>query len=329
MLVCPVTGRPLAVHTTESDTTGIRRGWLQTEDGERRYPIEDSIPRFVDGESYAASWGREWGEFRRVQLDSSNGTTISRTRFEALTGIPVDELRGKRVLEAGCGAARFLEVLAGAGAECFGVDMSTAAAVSRDNLARFPDAHVVRADLTRLPFRPGTFDLIYSFGVLHSTPDTRASFLSLVPYLKPGGRIAIWVYGIRAPKWIPRPHQIFGLLARRLSHEAMMRVVDVYVDTLLPVGRVPVLGKALRLALPVSDLREKREGEDGWDGGKPPPPALVREWARLNTYDAFTPAIVRQHGFEEVEGWFREAGLVDVRRRPTRTAVVGRKPLEG
>ena len=49
-------------------------------------------------------------------------------------------------------------------------------------------------DLLRLPFAPGTFDRIYSLGVIDHTPDPRAAFLSLARLLKPGGRIAIWVY---------------------------------------------------------------------------------------------------------------------------------------
>lgn len=326
LLACPETGAPLTLHDAETDARGVKSGVLRTADGAREYRIEGYIPRFVTSESYAESFGREWNAFNRVQLDSANGTTISKTRFEALTGYAPEHFRGKRVLEAGCGSGRFLEVLAQAGAEVVGVDMSTAVHVSRDNLASFPNVSIVQADLTKLPFQKESFDFIYSFGVLMCTPDTRASFQSLVPFVKPGGEACIWVYGMRGPKWIPRPHQIFGLVARRLPHDVMMKALDVYVDVFLPAGRLPVVGKALRLAFPVSDLLEKKKGDDGWDNGKTPPPELVRDWARLNTYDAFTPAMVRQHGFDEVEGWFREAGLVDVRRRPTRTAVLGRKP---
>lgn len=326
LLACPATGKSLLLHDAVSDAQGITSGELRTADGRQKYPIEGHIPRFVASESYAESFGREWNAFNRVQLDSANGTTISRTRFKALTGYEPEYFKGKRVLEAGCGSGRFLEVLAQAGAECFGIDMSTAVHVSRDNLAQHPNVHIVQADLTRLPFKPGTFDFMYSFGVLMCTPDTQASFRSLVPFLKPGGEIGIWVYGVRGPKWIPRPHQLFGLVARRLPHDSMMKALDAYVDVLLPLGRLPIVGKALRLAFPLSDLTEKREGDDGWDGGKAPPAELVRDWARLNTYDAFTPAMVRQHDFPEVEAWFRDAGLVDVRRRPTRTAVLGRKP---
>lgn len=326
LLACPETGAPLTLHDAEREGHGIKSGTLRTADGSRSYKIAEQIPRFVADESYAASFGLEWNAFNRVQLDSANGTTISHTRFKALTGYDPEYFRGKRVLEAGCGSGRFLEVLAKAGAEVVGVDMSTAVHVSRDNLAAYPNVSIVQADLTKLPFKPGSFDFIYSFGVLMCTPDTEASFRSLVPFLKPGGEVCIWVYGMRGPRWLPRPHQLFGLVARRLPHEAMMKALDAYVDVFLPLGRLPLVGKALRLAFPVSDLTEKREGDDGWDNGRAPPPELVRNWARLNTYDAFTPAMVRQHDFTEVEGWFRAAGLTDVRRRPTRTAVIGRRP---
>jgi SAM-dependent methyltransferase len=322
LLASPDTHEAVSLIDPVRDSRGIREGTLQTPSG-RRYPIVDYIPRFVDQESYAESFGKEWNIFHKTQVDSANGTTMSRTRFQGLTGVTPEELRGKRVLEAGCGSGRFLEVLANAGADVFGVDMSAAVHVSRDNV---PKATVVQADLTKLPFQEGTFDFIYSFGVLMCTPDTEESFRSLLPYLKPGGRICIWVYGYRGPKWIPRPYQVYGAVAKRLPLPMLMRAIDAYTAAALPLGRLPVVGGAFRLVMPVSDLTQKKKGEDGWDNGKEPPAELVREWARLNMFDAWTPEYCRQHDFGEVTSWFERAGLVDIQQSDTRVAVIGRKP---
>ena len=57
-----------------------------------------------------------------------------------------------------------------------------------------PEIAVVQGDLLRLPFAAASFDQIYSLGVLDHTPDPRQAFLALARLLKPGGRIAIWVY---------------------------------------------------------------------------------------------------------------------------------------
>src|SRR5439155_5472551 len=103
LLVCPVSGQPLTLVDAVRDEHGIQSGRLATPEG-RSYPIEGYVPRFAAEESYARSFGKEWNLFSRVQLDSANGTTISRTRFVALTGMEPEALRGRRVLEAGCGS---------------------------------------------------------------------------------------------------------------------------------------------------------------------------------------------------------------------------------
>jgi SAM-dependent methyltransferase len=231
-----------------------------------------------------------------------------------------------RVLEAGCGAGRFLELLAAAGADVWGVDLSQAAEPCRRNLAGFENVHLAQADLTRLPFPEESFDFVFCFGVLMGTPDTRASTLSLFPYVRRGGEVCTWVRGDRGPRWLPRPDQVYGHLVRRLPAGLRDRALRGYARATLPLGRVPLVGRTLRTFFPVSDIRETRWGEDGYNDGEPVPDGLVREWALRDTYDAFTPAKTRQHDFEEVEAWWREAGLTRIRRRPVRVALIARRP---
>ena len=107
---------------------------------------------------------------------------------------------GKRVLDAGCGTGRHAYLAARFGArEVVAVDLSGAVDAARVNLEALDNVHVVQGDLLRLPLRPadrgGGFDLIYSIGVLHHLPDPHAGFRSLLPYLRPGGTIAVWLYG--------------------------------------------------------------------------------------------------------------------------------------
>jgi 2-polyprenyl-3-methyl-5-hydroxy-6-metoxy-1,4-benzoquinol methylase len=75
------------------------------------------IPRFVPDDGYAESFGEQWARWRRVQLDSVTGKPLSRDRLVSGTVWSLEELRGETVLEVGCGAGRFTEVLAAAGAE--------------------------------------------------------------------------------------------------------------------------------------------------------------------------------------------------------------------
>src|SRR6267142_2669631 len=76
-----------------------------------RFPCSGGIPRFVSSDNYAAAFGSQWNAFRRTQLDSFTRTTITRDRLQRCVGGSLDVLRGKLVLEVGCGAARFTEIL--------------------------------------------------------------------------------------------------------------------------------------------------------------------------------------------------------------------------
>jgi len=83
-----------------------------------------------------------------------------------------------------------------AGAQATGVDLTDAAvALARERLAiEGLEAEVRRADAEALPFETGTFDLVYSWGVLHHSPDTETSIREVRRVLRPGGAARIMVY---------------------------------------------------------------------------------------------------------------------------------------
>ena len=102
-------------------------------------------------DGYAESFGDQWNRWRRVQLDSVTGKPLSRARLFEGTRWPED-LTGQTVLELGCGAGRFTEVLLDAGAEVWAVDASSAVDAARDNLGEHERLHLAQADLFDLPF---------------------------------------------------------------------------------------------------------------------------------------------------------------------------------
>jgi len=106
------------------------------------------------------------------------------------------EARGKRVLEIGVGmGADYLEWLK-AGALAAGLDLSQASierAQRRADLAGFrPDLRV--SDAEHLPYPDNSFDIVYSYGVLHHSPDTRQCIREARRVLKVGGSLRIMVY---------------------------------------------------------------------------------------------------------------------------------------
>jgi len=60
--------------------------------------------------NYTGSFGLQWRTFAKTQLDSANGTTISRDRFTSITGWSEEQLAGKIVADFGCGMGRFAEI---------------------------------------------------------------------------------------------------------------------------------------------------------------------------------------------------------------------------
>ena len=100
--------------------------------------------------------------------------------------------RHGRILDAGCGAGlatstRFAPGWRRSGNEFVGVDISSAIETARERLDGIEGTSFVQADILALPFRPATFDLVFSEGVLHHTPSTRRAFEALVRLLRPGG----------------------------------------------------------------------------------------------------------------------------------------------
>jgi ubiquinone/menaquinone biosynthesis C-methylase UbiE len=110
--------------------------------------------------------------------------------------------RGKRVLEVGFGAGTdFIQWLR-AGVLATGVDLTEEAL---QNLSRRIETyglpapeHIGIADAEKLPFADHSFDLGYSFGVLHHTPDTEKAIRELVRVVKPGGEIKLMLYNRRS-----------------------------------------------------------------------------------------------------------------------------------
>ena len=107
-----------------------------------------------------------------------------------------DGARGKRLLEIGVGAGTDFVRFARAGAIATGVDLTEhAVALVRERLALEGLAADLRvADAEALPFEDGTFDRVYSWGVLHHTPDTERSVREAIRILGPGGELCVMLY---------------------------------------------------------------------------------------------------------------------------------------
>ncbi len=270
------------------------------------FPVVGGVPRFVDSEFYSGSFGFQWTRFARTQLDSAGEERRSRATFLDKTGWTTEALAGRSVLDAGCGMGRFAEVCADAGAEVHGVDLSRAVESAAANLRDRPNVRVYQADIMNLPFADASFDFIYSIGVLHHTPSTQAAFGRLPRLLKPNGQLAVWVYSTRL---------------RALAGSLLLRRVTPYVPERWLLG-------ACRLAIPLYHVHRLRVVGRITSVLLPTSLHPLPEWRWLDTFDWYAPRFQWKHTFEEVEGWFRDAGLVDVTRGAFPVSVRGTRPVQ-
>jgi SAM-dependent methyltransferase len=280
---------------------------------EAHFPEVDGVVRFVGAQKYAGSFGFQWTVYARTQLDDKTSCE-SENDFRNRTGLDPEDLRGKLVLDVGCGMGRFADIASRWGAHVVGVDLSAAAEVAARNLANRESVSIFRADVFSLPFAPESFDYIYSLGVLHHTPNCEQAFKQLPPLLKPGGTVILWVYS-GYNRWY-RMSDLYRRVTHRMSPRGLHALCHVAVPLYFVhrgLRRLPWVGRSasnlLYLVLPIS-LHPK---------------AAMRV---LDTFDWYSPSYQSKHTYEEVFRWFESCGLEALRVLHEPIAVRGRRPME-
>jgi SAM-dependent methyltransferase len=276
------------------------------------FPIVGDIPRFVPAEDYAASFGLQWSHFRRTQLDSFTGYPISRERLTRLLGGTLDSVRGALVLEAGCGAGRFTELLLQAGARVVAVDLSTAVEANRQNCGGIPGYAAVQGDIVKLPFAPEQFDIVLCIGVVQHTPDPEETMRALCYHLKPGGLLVMdhYTHGAHRHRLVPK---LFRALLTRTSPEFALQFCEAVMEALWPVHRaawrlhgLPLLGVLRKIWLRVSPVVDYQEafaylGEE-----------LVHDWALLDMHDSLTDRFKHLRSADEIRQQLTLYGMRDI-----------------
>jgi SAM-dependent methyltransferase len=325
LLQCPHCRKSFRLEIFHQKDSEIFEGILTCPQGEV-YPIVDSIPRVIPGasrefaeffknhgiegrvtpsrpsrliEKTKKSFGREWLTYEVQNIEEDIAY------FLAKSGFTLEELRDRYVLDAGCGGGRYTYIAARAGAKVVAVDVSKGVEKTRELIRGLPNVHIIQADLMELPLRENMFDYIYSLGVLHHTPDTEKSFRSIIKHLAPEGRIAIWVY----PKW-SRPREITNTLLRSITTRLPHLILHYLSCLAVPLGFLYLksrdsairplwwLMKGLAAMIPFSTHPQWR----------------IRV---CDTFDWYAPPYQWHHTEREVEKWFYQGGLVNIKNLST------------
>jgi len=308
LFVCPECHSPLRAEASPStmNNGSIVEGRLACASCGRSYPVVRSMPRFVPTEDYAQTFGYQWNRFHQLQLDAHMHNDLSRERFFATTHWP-ERMEGQRILEAGCGMGRFTQIALETGAEVFSFDLSNAVEANLRNNGSSGRAHIFQASIYQIPLRRESFDKIFCMGVLQHCPDVRRAFLSLVPYLRPGGEIVIDCYqrhtGLFPPlKYWVRPWLTWMGPVR--IHKLLSWTIPPAFELKKALYKFPFVGKPIGNLIPIGPISHKPK-LDYTD-------EELKQVKILSALDMFSPVHDHPQTLEMVGRWFDEAGLTDV-----------------
>lgn len=274
--------------------------------------------------SYSNWWNHVQKDFS-LQLDNA---AILRAR----TGLGPDDVRGKVVLDAGCGNGRIAGVLCDWGAAAVvAFDLGQGVDRARELLGDRPNLHLVQGSIMDPPFAPESFDIVVSLGVLHHTPDTRAAFDRVASLVKQGGQCAIYLYK-RDEYRFGESEAYAGLkqAGGALYHEPMRRLIAglphraiLAWSRLMTSKRAQMDRLARRKALrPFTRLFEFVLPYDIHK------PLESREFNVVRNYDHYSTRYLTRHTRQELVEWFQDEGFDDIEVLPYPTSVRGVKVAE-
>jgi len=173
-----------------------------------------------------------------------------------------ENFRGARLLEIGCGMGSDLLQFARGGARCTGIDLTPRSIeITRHRFRLYgADGNFMISDGERLPFRKESFDVVYSNGVLHHTPDTAGAIREVHRVLRPGGVAKVMLYHRNSLNYwieIVLRRGVLGLefLRGRSTEEIMSRVIEFSDHDARPLVKVYSRKQARELFSMFKDVR--------------------------------------------------------------------------
>jgi SAM-dependent methyltransferase len=172
-----------------------------------RFEVVDGIPLLFWPNEWDASQGDVTDAVKRFYEETpfpnyddfdSVGSLIEKARQGRFAKLLDDQVPpGTRILECGCGTGQLTNFLSIANRTVFGTDIClNSLALGRDfqRRNRLGSAHFLQMNLFRPIFKPASFDLVVSSGVLHHTSDPFRAFQSISKLVKPNGYLLVGLY---------------------------------------------------------------------------------------------------------------------------------------
>ena len=282
-------GNFISAATAHADDGEIMQGTIICAQCRTEFPIINGIPRMIRGVKteadlrrvYADSFGHQWTTYQWLRDEDED-------ELYAITDLKAADFSGKVILDAGCGGGRLARIVAPKAGLFFGLDYSIAVDKAFELCRGMKNAHFVQCDVNEQPFKPARFDIVYSHGVLHHTPNTKASFDNLPGLVKPGGTFYVALFRK-------------AILPLRMSDQFWRSILNK-----LP---IPVMDKVCGA---LSHLNVIPNGvfwkRFFWFSLQ-----HTHEIRKCCLYDWYGPRFHHEHTVEEVMEWFSAAGFEDVK----------------
>ena len=153
-------------------------------------------------DAFSFKWGKQETYLSETVRNATRDWLVARYG-DFFSLLPRGRSAGPVLLDAGCGSGfsaslLFPEELART--QYVGADISTAIDIAAETIRpRAKSSFFLQVDILNLPFLPGSFDIVYSEGVMHHTPSTHQALKSLARLVRPGGVFAFYVYARKTP----------------------------------------------------------------------------------------------------------------------------------
>ena len=308
-LACPSCSSDLSIEVAAEDEGEIIDGTLTCSGCGDRYAIANGVPRMNRAmrglERVQKSFSFEWKAHHQGTFEE--GTLFGLTKkedwayFVEATGFDDVRLQAITVLDGGCGSGKLTRQIAEHGAGCvIGVDINDAVDEAQAFCRDLPNVHIVQGNIFALPLKRNLFDLEWSHGVIHHTPDAKGAHRSLASHLKPGGTLYVWVYADRFNPFRLTKDILSFLRITRLPASTLLRLSNVFAVVSLGIltvyrGARRIPGLHPRTPWGLRTVRPRRLDE------------LKMTW-----FDAISPEFDSRHTVPEVIEWFEQLGFEQI-----------------
>lgn len=270
-------------HDVETNISNLQKEslYLQTEVSRLRslvrYLVADKIATFPMMLQTRESFNFQWGDIYEKMPDPFSLQELQ-DRVCLMTELDRKWFEGKKILDAGCGGGRFSQALLSLGAIVISIDQSiNAIERTKNRCSSYADnSTVLQKDLLMPLNLEDSFDLVWSFGVLHHTGNTYKALQNICNYVKNDGYLFLMLYG-EPEITISNNHGAF----------------DYYYKI-----------EELRRKTYVMSYEERYEYLKN----------IFNEKELHGYFDAISPQINDTYAFYEIQAWLYNLGFIDVKR---------------